>query len=465
VDAETAERFGLGYAPGGWRALSDAARRHGLVVALLLAAGLLSTRERAREPFDTFRDRVIFPIEDTGGRTVAFGARVLGKGEGGPKYLNSPETRIYHKGETCYGLSWAKHHVRKESSVLLVEGYMDVVTLAASGIQNVVAPLGTSVTDEQAKLLARYTQRVFLLFDSDAAGLRATFRAGDVLLHAGMHPAVVTLPPGEDPDTLVRREGAAGLKHYLDQALDVLERKLRTLDEHDFFSDIDRTRQALDKLLPTLRAAADPALRDIYVARVAERTGVRRETLQGEMSRRAPRPGAPRPVGTQAPAREPSGARPARTTPLGAERTLLLVMIRSRDFIDRAGESLGPEDFADPAFRAIFEALLADPELRAPPQAMDPVAAKRLEELLAGSEEPQHAGRMFDDSLTRLRLEQGKRQMDEIDRRLLQVTEGEERENLLRERGRLTEERRQIAPDHSHMARRLYALGRDERNR
>jgi DNA primase len=474
IDADSAERFGLGYAPDSWRALSEAAKKHGFEEALLLDAGLLSTSEKAKEPFDTFRDRVVFPIEDVSGRTVAFGARVLGKGKGGdgggPKYLNSPETRVYHKGETCYGLSWAKHAVRKESSVLLVEGYMDVVTLAANGVQNVVAPLGTAVTDEQAKLLARFTQRVFLLFDSDEAGLKATFRAGDALLRAGLHPAVVTIPPGEDPDTLVRHQGAAGLRHYVEQAVDVLERKLQMLDERAFFGDIDKTRQALDKLLPTLRAAADPALRDIYVARVADRTGVRRETLESEMLRR-PRgtraaPVAPIQTTPGAPRVSPrAGARASRTSVMGAERTLLLLMVKSRDLIERVSERVVPEDFADPAFRAIFEALVTDPELHAAPQAMDPVAAKRLEELLAGSEELAHPRQMLDDTLQRLQIEAVARESAEIDRQLAETQDGSARAELMHQKERLAERRRQIGEDHSHWARRVRALGTDERHR
>ena len=468
VDAETAERFGLGYAPDSWHALSEAGKRHGFDEALMLSAGLLSTSERAKGPFDTFRDRVVFPIEDPAGRTVAFGARVLGTGEGGPKYMNSPETPVYHKGEVFYGLSWAKHAIRKESSVLLVEGYMDVVTLAASGVANVVAPLGTAVTDEQGKLLARYTTRVFLLFDSDLAGLKATFRAGDTLLRMGLHPAVVTLPPGEDPDTLVRKEGAAGLKHYLDQAVDVLERKLRMLDELDYFGDIDKTRQALDKLLPTLRAAADPALRDIYVTRVAERTGVRRETLEAELVRRptrGPRPASRAVVPPSASAAPRASARATRAPAMGAERTLVLLMIKSRDFIERVGERVGPEDFADPSFRAIFEALLADPDLAAPPQAMDPVAAKRFEEILAGGEVLAHPARVLDESVSRLRIEALTRKSAELDRRLEESSDAGERERLMHQKNRLAEERREVGLDHSHWARKVRALGNDERHR
>jgi DNA primase len=311
---------------------------------------------------------------------------------------------------------------------------------------------------------------VFLLFDSDEAGLKATFRAGDALLRAGLHPAVVTIPPGEDPDTLVRQQGASGLRQYVDQAVDVLERKLQMLDERAFFGDIDKTRQALDKLLPTLRAAADPALRDIYVARVAARTGVRRETLESEMLRR-PRgtraaPVAPMPTTPGAPGVSPrAGARASRTPVMGAERTLVLLMVKSRDLIERVSERVGPEDFADPAFRAIFEALVTDPELRAPPQAMDPVAAKRLEELLAGSEELEHPGRMLDDTLERLELDAIQRESTELDRQLAQTSDAEERARLVRQKEELVERRRRTGVDHSHWARRVRALGTDERHR
>ncbi|MBW3534294.1 MAG: DNA primase, partial [Gemmatimonadetes bacterium] len=264
VDDAIVERFGLGYAPDDWRALRDAAAVHGFDDDLLMEVGLLSTSEKAPEPYDRFRHRVVFPIEELGGRVVAFGARVLGKGDKGPKYLNSPETPVYHKGDVLYGLSWARHNIRREGAVMVVEGYMDLVSLAAAGFDNVVAPLGTSMTEEQARLLGRYTKRVFLLFDSDRAGLEATFRAGDVLLAAGLSPAVVTLPPGEDPDTVVRKEGRPALQGYLEDAVDVLDRKLQILEREGYLDRIEGRRRGIDGVLSTLRAARDPALRDIY---------------------------------------------------------------------------------------------------------------------------------------------------------------------------------------------------------
>ncbi|MDX1494633.1 MAG: DNA primase, partial [Longimicrobiales bacterium] len=321
IGAEAAERFGLGFAPDEWRAFREAALKHGFDEEHMLLLGLLKQTEKTPEPYDGFRGRVMFPIESISGKVIGFGGRIL-EGDA-PKYINSPETPIYQKGENLYGLSWAKNVIRREEVAIVVEGYMDVVSLAAAGLEHVVAFLGTAVTHEQARLLDRYTTRVLLLFDSDAAGLRATFKAGDILLEAGLHPAVVTLPPGEDPDTLVQTRGKEALEELLDDAVDVLDRKLQILEEKDYFSSIERTRSAVDRLLPTIRAAKDPALRDIYVDRVADRTGVRRETLERELEA-GPRRGAHTP-----PAGRTGHAGPAAPTLRprirrgGAERQLL----------------------------------------------------------------------------------------------------------------------------------------------
>jgi DNA primase len=443
IGPETAERFGLGYAPDEWRALREAGAKHGLDEAILLELGLIIRREEGKEPYDRFRNRVIFPIESPSGRVLAFGGRVLGPAGGGvPKYLNSPESPVYHKGEILYGLSWAKNAIRREESALVVEGYMDAVSLAAAGIENVVAPLGTSMTDEQARLLARYCTRVLLLFDSDAAGLRATFRAADTLLAAGLHPAVVTMPPGEDPDALVRKEGAKAVRGYLGQAVDVLDRKVQILEEKDYFSSIERTRDAVDRLLPTLRAARDQTLRDIYVAKVAEKTGVRRDTLEREMEKRDPHPGPrtrPRPASP--------GADPGRPPALGAERKLLLLLLQFRDYVDRAAERLGPEDFQDQAFRSIFRALVSDPELSRPPEGMDLVAASRLEELLGEEERISEASRVFEESLGQMKEVPLARRAEELRAALRSEADGERQASLLKEIHEIDRLRRELKSD------------------
>ncbi len=464
IDGETAERFGLGFAPDGWRDLREAAAVHGISDDLLLEVGLITTSDRSSEPYDRFRNRIIFPIESVGGKVVAFGGRVLGRaGKGAPKYLNSPETPVYHKGEHLYALGWNRHAIRKEGVALVVEGYMDVVALAAGGVNHAVATLGTALTPEQARLLGRYTRKALLLFDSDEAGLRATFRGADVLLAAGIHPSVVTLPPGEDPDTVVRSEGAAGLRQYLDGALDVLDRKLQLLDEKGFFRTIDRVRVAVDKLLPTIRSTVDPALRDIYVSRVAERTGVRRETLEEELrsapptgpggGASGPAPGHPGP-GRWGPGwtggdprppgggRRPGGGPTSRgIPPLGAERTLLLVLLRARGWMDRALERIGPQEFRDPVWRSIFQALVEDPELAAPPEAMEEEVARRLEELLASPEELEHTERIFEDCLRSLRDRSLQERQETLMVRLQREEDPEERRALLRSMQDLRRER------------------------
>jgi DNA primase len=444
IGPEICERFGIGYAPDEWRAFREAAGAHGFDEKLMLDVGLLGTSERSSEPYDRFRGRIIFPIEGLSGKVIAFGGRVLeGDAKDAPKYLNSPETPVYHKGQNLYGLSWARNAIRRQEKALVVEGYMDAVSLAAHGLDHVVAPLGTALTPEQAKLLARYCTRVLLLFDSDAAGLKASFRAADVLLAEGLHPAVVTLPPGEDPDTVVRSEGAEALQAYLDDAVDVLDRKLQILEQKDYFASIERTRAAVDRLLPTIRAAADPALRDIYVAKVADRTGVRRETLEAEIERERHKESR---VRTHVPDRSPSGMSGMKgdLPRLGAERQLLRVMVRGVEWVERAGELISAEDFEDPHHRAIFQALLEDPETRVPPPSMDPVVAQRFEEILANPEELAHGIDVFTKSVNRMRVAVLDRRIQELQRRLEAAATDDEKSEFAGAKSRLARELREL---------------------
>jgi len=450
IDGETAERFGLGYAPDDWRALRDAASKHGYDDAFMIEAGLLTTSEKSSEPYDRFRDRIVFPIEGLGGKTVAFGGRVLGKGDKGPKYLNSPETPIYHKGDILYGLSWAKNRIRREGAAIVVEGYMDLVALAAAGFENVVATLGTALTERHAVLLSRYTDRVHLLFDSDEAGLRATFRGADTLLAASIHPSVASLPPGEDPDTLVRTQGAAGLREALDHAVDVLDRKLQILDERGAFRDIDHTRRALDRLLPTLRVTADPALRDIYVAKVAERTGVRRETLEADLRGRAARGGSSRGsagrrsggTGKADKGRRGAGAgKPRlRDSGLGPERMVLHVLLNRPEWMEDVVESLGEEDFLDPVDRRIFELIVAE-DVDAARSDPDPRVGARVEVLRGNVEDLTHARELLDGATAVIQDRRAEIRAEELKMELARTVEEAHRTELVREIALIKQER------------------------
>ncbi len=367
IGKKAAERFGLGWAPEEWTAFGDAARKQGISNELLLSLGLVKESQKGnREPYDAFRGRIIFPIEDLGGRVVAFGGRILGRAEEHvPKYLNSPETPVYHKGDLLYGLGWSRGAIRKAEAVLVVEGYMDYVSLAAHGVENAVAPLGTAMTEAQAELIGRYAPRAILLYDSDKAGLKATFRSGDELLRAGVEVLVATLPEGEDPDSLVRAKGEAALRKYLDDAVDVLERKVQILERKGFFTSIAGTRRAIDALMPTIRAASDEVLRGVYLRRLSDKTGVPQETLQKEVADAPARDTRPRGL----PERRERGegrraddfaARPAPTIPtsLGPERNLLLLMLRDEAWVERTVNVVGAEEFRSPVFRTIFEKLI-----------------------------------------------------------------------------------------------------------
>lgn len=281
VSRETANRFALGYAPRDVNAMRAHLNGLGVDDERLLAAGILVQREEYPDPRPRFRDRLIFPILDQSGHTVGFGGRLLGPGE--PKYLNSAESDIFSKGKLLYNLGNARHAIRKEERVLVVEGYFDALRLVDAGLEHVVAPMGTALTEQQADLLTRFTKQAVLLYDSDGPGQKATFRAADVLLAKGLEVRVVTLPDGEDPDTFTRKNGRDGVAQLVDGAMDVFDRKVQLLQRAGWFNDLQHKRRALDRLLPTIRAASDPITRDLYLARAAEAAGVAREVLLQEL--------------------------------------------------------------------------------------------------------------------------------------------------------------------------------------
>ena len=234
-----------------------------------------------------------------------------------------------------------------------------MIRLVLAGIEHVVAPLGTALTPDQAQLLKKYAPVVTLLYDSDQAGLRATFRAGDELLRQGVRVRVATMPAGEDPDTIVRTGGAAALEPILDDAVDLLERKIQLLAARGWFEETEHRRNALDRLLPTIRAAADPITRELYLTRVAERTGVSKIVLEQEL-RLQPRRYAGPPAERQAPppAIDPI---PVESDGVRAEEELLRVLVRSPEWRERARELMRAEHFDLPAHRELFEALMALP--------------------------------------------------------------------------------------------------------
>ena len=445
VSLETADQHGLGFAPPG-RAFLTAMKELGLDDKVLLEAGLTATRDDGKV-IPRFRSRLLFPIHDLRGRAAGFGGRLLVPGE--PKYLNSPETPIFHKGKQLYNLHQAKSAIRKEESVVLVEGYFDVFRLVLAGIEHVVAPLGTSLTAEQAGLLRRFAPAATLLYDSDQAGLRATFRAGDELLRHGVRVRVATMPPGEDPDSLVRKGGAAALQPILDDGLDLLERKIQLLELRGWFEGVEHQREALDRLLPTIRATADPITRDLYLKAVSERTGVSREVLREQAAARpAAAPAAAPPPDPAAPSRTRT-VRPVRrrhSEDLGAERDLLRVLIKEPAWLARAATEVPVEWFETSALREVYEALRRSPENAGSGIFLEQLSpeGRRAWTWLGGLESKYgapDADRTYVDACRALEVRPLRRALAALSRKTHDVElTGEEYDTLIRERQRLTRE-------------------------
>lgn len=433
LDMETVQPLGLGYAPLG-NPFIEAMAKHQIPNPVLLEAGLLHQRDDGRIT-PRFRGRLLFPIHDLRGRVVGFSGRILGQGE--PKYLNSPESPIFHKGTMLYNMHQAKHAIRKAEQAILVEGQFDVLRLVLAGIENVVAPLGTALTPDQAGLLRRFAPSAVLMYDSDAAGQRATFRAGDELLRREVRVRVVTMPAGEDPDTLARKGGAAAVEAVIKDAADIMERKIRLLEEKGYFRDVEHRREALDRLLPTVRAAKDPITRDLYLSLVAERTGVSKNVLEQELEQAPPPP----PIQPQPPAPAPPrrAAAGPNGRPMGSvqERSVLKVLVHFDGWLDRAREEIPPERMENAAHREIYQVLLTRGDRDLPVEVLDAMstAARGIwDEIKQPMTEDQlGASDIFDGAQQYLEGRPLFREYDTIRRRLRSAT-GEEQTQLLKKK-------------------------------
>ncbi|MES2654167.1 MAG: DNA primase [Bacteroidota bacterium] len=209
------KKFNLGFSLDSWQALYDDAIANQFKEELLFSSGLVKHREDGKK-YDAYRGRVIFPIHNINGKVIAFAGRYLKKEPNSPKYVNSPETLLYHKSNELYGLNYAKNVIRQQDSVYLVEGYTDVISMHQSGVENVVASSGTSLTEGQIRLIKRFTENVTVLFDGDAAGIKASIRGIDMLLEQGLNVRVLTFPDGDDPDSYSQKVGSDEFKVYLE---------------------------------------------------------------------------------------------------------------------------------------------------------------------------------------------------------------------------------------------------------
>ncbi|MFQ5514186.1 MAG: DNA primase [Myxococcota bacterium] len=269
IDDDLAERFQIGFAPEGWDGLCAHLQKQGESLEVAERAGLVAQRQTGNGHYDRFRARIVFPISEPSGHVIGFGGRAV-RPEDTPKYLNSPENAIYHKGRVLFGLPLALDAIRARGRIIVVEGYFDLLALHRAGLCEGVAPCGTALTPDHARRLRRYAQEVVLLFDGDDAGRRAAERALPLLLSAGLRVRAAFLPEGEDPDTWRERQGEDALRRIVDEAaplLDTLmERRL-----HDARGHAWSVADAARAIAPLLRALDDPIERAAYVRQLAQR--------------------------------------------------------------------------------------------------------------------------------------------------------------------------------------------------
>ncbi len=277
ITDEIIESFSLGFAPDGWRHLGDHLKKAGLTAEAIQSAGLIVPNKRQNGYYDRFRNRVIFPIFDLGDRVVGFGGRVMGSEE--PKYLNSPETAIYNKRRILYGLNRTRQACRRSGVIHIVEGYFDLLTLFQHGIENTAATLGTALTEDHLRLIKSYAERAVLVFDADAAGIKAALRGSGLFLKAGIDARVLVLPDGHDPDSFVRESGVDAFQGAVEKAPGIVGFIIDSA-VHRFGLSVEGKVRIINELQPLLTDIDDPVSRSLYIRELSDRIDVDERAIQ-----------------------------------------------------------------------------------------------------------------------------------------------------------------------------------------
>ncbi len=275
--------FGLGYAPFGWDNFLAHAKENKIDLSKAKTLGLIDTNDKG-EYYDKYRGRVIFPIFSPNGRVIAFGGRILENQENTAKYLNSPESPVYSKRRSLFGLYHSKDEIRKLDRAILVEGYMDLISLFQTGVKNVVASSGTSLTDEQVQLLSRFTKNIIILFDADPAGQKASLRSIEILLKQDFEVKVIALPKGEDPDSYIIKFGKEKFEEEIIKAKNFLEYQTAQFEESGMFEDSAQMTKAIRELVKTLALVSDELKRNLLMKSIAKKFNLREKLIESELN-------------------------------------------------------------------------------------------------------------------------------------------------------------------------------------
>jgi DNA primase len=348
IRRKTVETYRLGYAPPGWTNLVNHLGSKSIDLRAAQTVGLIIPRKREGW-YDQFRNRIIFPIINTSGRTVGFGGGAID--DSSPKYLNSIESEVYKKSQSIYGIEAASQEIRRRDLALIVEGYFDLLTLHQNGFRHTVAPLGTALTESQVRIMKRYTRNFVIVFDPDEPGIKATFRAFEPFAAEEIHPKTVMLPPGQDPDSFVKKAGAEAFERVIEMAVPLvdafIERSMRKGDMKTVGGKTEIGRA----ILPILRKLRDPLERTLYARSVSEKLGLNEEDLLPLLEEAKARSRTKRPREVETPR---SDVFPA------FEEALVEVMLKHPRFIPVILEKGVIQDFESDALRHLAAILKED---------------------------------------------------------------------------------------------------------
>ncbi len=374
-EPETQKLFSLGFASAEWEGLIRYAKTKGIEPEVLSLAGLAAPRTEATGFYDRFRNRITFPIFNLSGKIVGFGGRVLDDKDE-PKYLNSPETPIYHKGKILYGLNFSKDEIRQQKSAILVEGNVDLITLYQAGIKNVVASSGTAFTQNQARLLSRYAEKVFLFFDADTAGQSATFRSVDLLFSEGLEVFVVSLKPGEDPDSFLRKFGVDAVREKIKKADSFIDFKYESLGQDFENLSLRQQEKVISDLAQTAGKITDEIRKNLFIKKIAQTFKMDEAPIMKLAGRKR----------TSAVRRPPSAASEAKTDlrlsrEEEIERGLLRILMEDKKLLKLTTGKLNPEDFSTSEHREIFQ-LIGAQKKTSPASLLDKAEKEKTKDLI-----------------------------------------------------------------------------------
>jgi DNA primase len=342
----TIKSFRIGYAPDSWNSLIDFFKKKGVAEGLLEKAGLVIANEKGGH-YDRFRKRIIFPIVDLKGRTLGFGGRVMDAGL--PKYMNSPETAVYSKGRSLYGLNFSKDAIKKANYALVVEGYLDFLIPCQAGITNLVATLGTALTVDQIKMLKRFAKTAVMVYDPDEAGETASIRNLDLFISEDVNVYIAELPQGYDPDSYIKKFGAEDFIKVIKSSKNLFDYKIDKVSRRFNINTAHGKAAIAAEMLPTIARLNNAVLRFNMVKRLAEKLGVDEESIREELKK----------VKIDYSERQylASAAAPARKSSMSAEKMLVALMLEGGIFVDKIRERLAPEEFRDTSVQELVKAI------------------------------------------------------------------------------------------------------------